>query len=158
VSSKLTVKQRAFVDYYIETLNATEAARLAGYSENTASAIGFENLRKPKIKNKIDERLEELESERIADATEVMKYLSSVCRGETTEETVVVESTGDFTSKARIVEKRPSVRDRLKAAELLGKRYSLFTENIQINDIPVIVDDISEYQSEIKLGHSTEFF
>jgi len=144
VSRKLTVKQKAFVDYYIETGNATEAARLAGYSENTVSEIGYENLRKPHIKIKIDERLEELESERIADAKEVMQYLTSVLRGEVTEETVVVENVGDYMSEAKKVEKKASIRDRNKAAEMLAKRYGILTENIQINDIPVIVDDISE--------------
>lgn len=46
---KLTPKQKAFADYYIECENATEAAKKAGYSEKTANITGFENLRKPNI-------------------------------------------------------------------------------------------------------------
>lgn len=46
----LTGKQRLFCDYYIKTFNATQSAIKAGYSKNTAYAIGAENLKKPQIK------------------------------------------------------------------------------------------------------------
>ena len=81
---KLTIKQKAFADYYIQLGNATEAATKAGYSEKTAAVIGTENLTKPNVKSYIDKRLKQIESERIADAKEVMEYLTSVMRGETT--------------------------------------------------------------------------
>lgn len=137
---RLTEKQKAFADYYIETLNATEAARMAGYSPKTAAEIGHENLGKPHIKFYIDKRLKEIESQRIADAAEVMKYLTSVMRGETDEEVVVVENTGDYTSEARLVRKQAGVRERNKAAELLGKRYALFTDKVEnTSDIEIII-------------------
>lgn len=145
---KLTVKQKAFADYYIELGNATEAALKAGYSKKTARSIGAENLTKPDIKNYIDERLKQLEDERIASAAEVMKYLTSVLRGEHTEEVVVVEGNGDGYSSARTVDKDISARDRLKAAELLGKRYGIFKDNINVEGaIPVVIsgeDDLEE--------------
>lgn len=142
---KLTEKQKAFCDYYIETLNATEAARRAGYSEKTARAIGNENLTKPNIKSYIEKRLKELEDERTADAKEVLQYLTSVMRGEEVEEIV------GFTDKGmQKVRKLPNVKDRVKAAELLGKRYALFTDKVDLDgNVGVqIIDDISSDADE----------
>ena len=122
---KLTEKQRRFVDYYIETGNASEAARRAGYSERIANRIGTENLSKPVIKAAIDARLRELEGKRIAKADEVMQFLTSTLRGEVKEERVVVEGTGDGRSDARIIKVQVSARDRLEAAKSLLKRYPM---------------------------------
>lgn len=122
---KLTEKQKRFVDYYIETGNASEAARRAGYSEKTAGWIGQENLQKPTIKAAIDARLKELEDKRIAKADEVMQFLTSTLRGEVKEERVVVEGTGDGRSDARIIKVQVSARDRLEAAKSLLKRYPM---------------------------------
>lgn len=122
---KLTEKQKRFVDYYIETGNASEAARRAGYSEKTAGWIGQENLQKPTIKAAIDARLKELEDKRIAKADEVMQFLTSTLRGEVKEERVVVEGTGDGRSDARIIRVQVSARDRLEAAKSLLKRYPM---------------------------------
>lgn len=122
---KLTEKQRRFVDYYIETGNASEAARRAGYSEKTAGWIGQENLQKTTIKAAIDARLRELEDKRIAKADEVMQFLTSTLRGEVKEERVVVEGTGDGRSDARIIRVQVSARDRLEAAKSLLKRYPM---------------------------------
>src|SRR5690554_1783764 len=103
VGVRLTEKQKQFCDFYIETLNATEAALKAGYSSRTARFIGSENLTKPHIQNYIDQRLKELESRRIADAKEVLEYLTAVMRGEE-EETVIVG--GEFGIEK--VKKEPS--------------------------------------------------
>ena len=125
---KLTVKQKKFADEYIISGNASEAARNAGYSEKTAGGIGDENLKKPEIKTYIDKRLQEIEDQAIAKQDEVLKYLTAVVRGESRSEVIVIEGQGDGTSKARRVKKEPDEKERLKAAELLGKRYALFTD------------------------------
>lgn len=122
---KLTEKQRRFVDYYVETGNASEAARRAGYAEKAAYRTGSENLRKPQVKTAIDARLKELEDKRIAKADEVMQFLTSTLRGEVKEERVVVEGTGDGMSDARIIKVQVSARDRLEAAKSLLKRYPM---------------------------------
>lgn len=122
---KLTEKQRRFIDYYVETGNASEAARRAGYSERIANRIGTENLSKPVIKAAINARLRELEDKRIAKADEVMQFLTSTLRGEVKEERVVVEGTGDGRSDARIIRVQVSARDRLEAAKSLLKRYPM---------------------------------
>lgn len=145
VGVRLTEKQKQFCDFYIETLNATEAALKAGYSSRTARFIGSENLTKPHIQNYIDQRLKELESRRIADAKEVLEYLTAVMRGEE-EETVIVG--GEFGIEK--VKKEPSIRERNKAAELLGRRYSLFTDKVDIGGTVgvQIIDNIPDDDSD----------
>ena len=147
---KLTEKQERFIDYYIELGNATEAAKKAGYSERTAYSIGNENLKKPEIKKQIEERLKELEDKRIAKAEEVLKYLTSVMRGEETEEVVVVEGIGEGMSSATTIKKQVGARERIKAAELLGKRYAMWTDKQQIDgtNIVKIIDDIEDDKDE----------
>ena len=121
----LTVKQRRFVDAYIETGNAAEAARRAGYKSRNADVMGRENLRKPTVRKVLEARLKEIEDKRIAKAKEVMEFLTSSMRGEIKEEAVVVEGVGDGCSAARIIEKQIGANDRIKAAVQLAKRYGL---------------------------------
>lgn len=141
---KLTPKQKAFADYYIELGNATEAAIKAGYSKKTAKEVGYENLTKPHIKSYIDEIMKEIESDRIAKAEEVLAFLSSSLRGDVLEEVVTTESDGAGGIKPVILKKQLSAKDRIKAAELLGKRYALFTEKVDLegNIGVTIIDDI----------------
>lgn len=145
---KLTEKQKRFADYYIETGNITEAAVKAGYSKKTARVIGQENLLKPAIKGYIDEKLEAMQDERTASAKEVLEFLTKSMRGEIKEEVVVVEGTGDGTSEARMVKKQIGLRDRIKSAELLGKRYRLFTDKVEVEGVvPVMIvgeDELEE--------------
>lgn len=128
---KMTPKQKRFCDEYLIDLNATQAAIRAGYSKKTAKAIGQENLTKPDLKKYIDSRMAEKESELIADQDEVLRYLTSVLRGESRSEVVVVENVGNFRSEARTMDKYPDEKERLRAAELLGKRYGLYTDRVE---------------------------
>lgn len=131
MEKKMTKKQKRFCDEYLIDLNATQAAIRAGYSKKTAYSIGVENLKKPDIKKYISERMAEKESALIADQDEVLRYLTAVMRGESRSSVVVVESTGDFTSAAREMEKAPDEKEKLKAAELLGKRYGIYTDRTE---------------------------
>ena len=142
--AQMTDKQKIFCDEYLIDLNATQAAIRAGYSKRTANRIGTENLSKPVIKAYIAARMAEKQNKLIADQDEVLKYLTSVLRGETQSEVVVVENIGDFRSEARTMQKAPDEKERLKAAELLGKRYSLFKENMDVKHTAtvMIVDDL----------------
>lgn len=124
--AKLTEKQNRFIGYYIETGNATKAAKLAGYKGKNANRIGSENL--SKLGGQIQMKLKELESKRIADGTEVLEYLSSVVRGESETEEVIGCGSG-----VERVKKKPNERERLKAAELLGKRHGLFTDKVSLS-------------------------
>lgn len=143
MEKRMTAKQRIFCEEYLIDLNATQAAIRAGYSKKTAYSIGVENLRKPELKKYIDERMAEKQSALIADQDEVLRYLTAVMRGESRSSVVVVESTGDFTSAAREVEKAPDEKEKLKAAELLGKRYGIYTERTEQSvdmDLKITVD------------------
>ena len=138
--TKLTEKQKRFADYYIETGNGAEAARLAGYKGKNLNNIASENLAKLGIKNYIDEKLEKMSSQRIASANEVMELLTSAARGELEEEVVVVEGEGDGCSTARTIKKQIGAKDRIKAAELLGKRYRLWTDKVEVKGmVPVMI-------------------
>ena len=128
--AEMTAKQKRFCDEYLIDLNATQAAIRAGYSEKSAYSIGEENLKKPEIRKYIEERMAEKEKGLIADQDEVLKYLTAVMRGQSQSEVVVVEGCGQGESVARRIDKAPDEKERLKAAELLGKRYGLYTDKI----------------------------
>ena len=138
--AKLTVKQQRFCDEYLVDLNATQAAIRAGYSVRSARQIADRNMSNVDIQEYIMARMAEKESQLIADQDEVLKYLTSVLRGESRSEEIVIENVGDYVSEARTMEKAPSEKDRLKAAELLGKRYNLFSDKMKVNAaLPVII-------------------
>jgi phage terminase small subunit len=130
---KLTLKQKKFADEYIISGNATQSAIKAGYSKKTAGVIAVENLEKPNIKAYIDERLKELDDKAIAKQEEVLQYLTAVMRGQSKSAVVVIEGLGEGLSEARLINKTPDEKDRIKAAELLGKRYGAFTEKVDIS-------------------------
>lgn len=140
---KLTAKQQRFCDEYLIDLNATQAAIRAGYSEKAARQIATENMAKPSIKEYIEKRMAEKEAALVADQAEVLKYLTSVMRGQSQSEVVVVEGVGEGCSEARAMQKAPDEKERLKAAELLGKAHMMFTDKVQQEvdmDLNITVD------------------
>lgn len=156
---KLTNKQMIFANEYLIDLNATRAYKKAYPNvkkDSVAAVNGNRLLRNAKVKNYIDEQLKKIEDERIADAAEVMKYLTAVMRNELTEEVVVVEGEGDGCSSARIVKKDISAKDRNKAAELLGKRYRLFVDKVE-SDVNTTVNSTKKLDSILEqLGADEE--
>lgn len=153
--AKLTEKQKRFCDEYLTDLNATQAAIRAGYSEKTARQTAAENMSKPYIKEYLDKRMAEKEKSLIADQDEVMKYLTAVMRREKTESVVVTlnkeqskylpDEHGTM-RKQTVKEEVPQIvsipsklSDANKAAELLGKRYRLFTDKLDVTcAVPVM--------------------
>lgn len=126
---RLTIKQRKFVDEYILSGNLTDSAIKAGYSPKTAHVIASENLKKPKVKEYMDERMRELADKKIAKQEEVLSYLTSVMRGEEKESKLMFVSDG----RQEVVETPIDHRERIKAAELLGKRYGSWTDKQEID-------------------------
>ena len=147
--AKMTAKQQRFCDEYLIDLNATQAAIRAGYSKKYAGQNADKLLKNTNVKSYIDDRMAEKESELIADQDEVLKYLTSVLRGKTKSEIVVVEGQGDGYSEARAIQKFPDEKERLKAAELLGKRFGLYTEKVEQAvdmDLNINMDDGDDAQ------------
>lgn len=142
----MTAKQKRFAEEYLVDCNATQAAIRAGYSEKTAYSAGQRQLKNVEVKTYIDEQLAQMQGNTIADAKEVMEYLTSVLRGESTAHELIIEGTGDGCSEAREVEVKPTHRDKTKCAELLAKRYGLLTDKVNLESaVPVIiVDDVAE--------------
>lgn len=132
----MTEKQKRFCDEYLIDLNATRAYR-AVYrsikSDEVARKAGSRLLTNVDVKKYITNRMEEIHNKKTADAQEVIEYLTSVLRGESSSTEIVVEGTGDGCSEARTIEKAPSEKERLKAAELLGKRYGLYTDKVDLD-------------------------
>lgn len=147
---KLTPKQQKFVDYYIQTGNATEAAKLAGYSPKTAYSIGNENLNKPEIKNAIQARLKELESQRVANAQETLELITAIMRGELESEEYAVVGTGAGFSKVEIFRKKPSTRERLQAATTLARIHGLMKDKVEVevNASELLIEALTEVWEE----------
>ena len=142
----LTAKQQRFCDEYLIDCNATRAYKTVYKnvkSDVVAATNGGRLLRNAEVQKYIAEQMEEIHNEKTADAQEVIEYLTSVLRGESTAQEIVVEGTGDGCSEARTMEKSPSEKERLKAAELLGKRYALFTDKVETDvdmDLNITID------------------
>ena len=116
-SIKLKPKELVFAEEWLKTTNATQSAIKAGYSARTAYSAGNRLLKKVDVKQYIDERLEEMKENSIADTDEVMQFLSSTMRGDIPDQFGL----------------DPALNDRIKAAELIGKRYKLFTDKQEIS-------------------------
>lgn len=138
---KLTERQRRFCEEYLLDGNASQAAIRAGYSKRSATVVSTTLMKNPQVQAYLKELLEKLHSAKVADAQEVLEYLTSIMRGEQREQTLQLVGDGmqDITSID------VAAKDRLKAAELLGKRYGIFKENVGVTmDAVVIVDDLKE--------------
>ena len=115
---KLTPKQKKFADEYIKTGNATQSAIEAGYSKKTAQQISAENLSKPVIKTYIEQRMKQIDSNRIMSAKEAVELLTGIARGELMETVVVSTPIG-----AETVEKEADIKTRISAVKEILKRY-----------------------------------
>lgn len=143
IVAKLTAKQQRFCDEYLIDLNATQAAIRAGYSNKYANTNASKLLQITTIKDYIAQRMAEKESELIASQDEVLKYLTAVMRGSSSASVLARNEIG----ADKVIEKPPDEKERLKAAELLGKRYSLFTDKVNMDvAIPVVISGADELE------------
>lgn len=143
----MTKKEKMFVDAYVNDVkrNQTAAAIAAGYSEKTAPQAASRLMKKDEIKQAIDERLKELHEQNTAQANEVIEFLTAVMRGENVDNIPIF--VGDGFQK--LTEGKPPAKDRLRAAEMLGKYYALFTEKLN-------VDGDMDYSIKIDYGGEDE--
>lgn len=134
---KLTIKQKKFADEYIRLGNSTQAAINAGYSKKTARQIGADNLSKAYIREYINEKMDALDKKKTMQIKEIMEELTSIARGEIKEERLDKDG--------HIVETRPLFADRLKAMDMLGKRYGMWNGMAQeAASQTVIIDDMTD--------------
>lgn len=141
----MTEKQKLFCDEYLIDLNGTRAYRTVYKTiknDNVAGVRANKLLKQKDIAEYINKRLEEIHNENTANIQEVMEYLTSVMRG--TSKANVLALAGD--GYQEVIAKPPDEKERLKAAELLGKRFGMFKDNVDItsNGKTLIVDDIDE--------------
>ena len=138
---KLTIKQKKFADEYIRLGNSTQAAINAGYSQKTARQIGADNLSKAYIREYINEKMQALDAEKTMQIKEIMEELTSIARGEIKEERLDKDG--------KIVETRPLFADRLKAMDMLGKRYGMWNGMAQeAASQTVIIDDMTDGEDD----------
>lgn len=154
--SKLTAKQQRFADEYLKTLNATQAAKNAGYSEKTAYSIGHRLMHNENVAEYIKEQKDKIMDENILDAKELLYLLSRAATGEETESREMLVKTGDYVpnpdndrhniiynERVEVVEVPIKISDRNKARELLGKYHKVWTENHHFTAEEVkFIDDI----------------
>ncbi len=145
----LTEKQKLFAEEYLKDLNATRAYReiyKSCKSDKVAGVNSSRMLGNARVQTYIKGLIDEIHSDKIATAEEVMEYLTKVLRGESESEIVVVEGTGDGCSSARRLQKAPDEKERTKAAELLGRRYGMFTDNFKTGGVVSvqILNDLEE--------------
>lgn len=151
----LNTREQLFAkEYIINSGNAYQAALKAGYKKKTAKTAYewlLETLPnptakrhlpyKPELAAEIQAELDRIKSEKTADATEVLEFLTSIMRGEKTEQTLRLVGDGVQT----IDDIDVNAKERLKAAELLGKTMGIFTDKLNIGLEPVmIINDLKE--------------
>lgn len=133
---KLRIQWKKFADEYIKTGNVYQSAINAGYSENYAKSDACKILEKPSVKAYVEERMKKLEEEAIADQSEILRYLTRIIRDEEREEVLV--NVGNFEQERQEI--KISAKDKIKAAELLGKRYGSWTDKVDMTlEVPTII-------------------
>lgn len=140
-------KHEKFCNEYIKDMNATQAAIRAGYSEKTAGVQASKLLKIVNIKSRVAELRESYFNENIMTAQQVEYELTRIALGLSNEKHVVIEGTGDGYSEARIIDKPPDEKSRLKALELMAKRHRILSGDTTIDIKPVLIvggDDIAD--------------
>lgn len=140
-------RHEKFCHEYIKDMNATQAAIRTGYSKKTAKMQGSRLMTNDDIKLRVAELRDAYLDENIMTAKQVEYELTRIALGLSTEKTVVIEGQGDGWSTARIMDKPPDERSRLKALELMAKRHRILSGDTTIDVQPVIIvggDEIAD--------------
>lgn len=149
---RLNPKQIAFADEYIITGNLYQSAKKAGYSEQYSRSQADKILKNVGVSRYIAERMEEIKSKRIMDQREVLEHLTSIARREKTKGLYRATETvdGESIETSKEYEHTPSIEEQTKALELLGKRYALFTDKVdlQSGDIVLKVGEWNEDEED----------
>lgn len=137
----MTEKQKLFAEEYLKDLNGSRAYKAAYPNvkkDGAARSRASELLKRPEIKAYIDRKLEEIHNENTATAAEIMEYLTSVVRGKSKSSVLALCGEG----QQRTIIKAPDEKEKLKAAELIGKRYGMFNDSLNLQTvIPVFAGE-----------------
>ena len=139
--------QKRFADYYLETGNATESAKRAGYSKKTARSQGQRLLTNVDIKNYIEERTTKLDKKRIADVEEVMQFYSGVMRGEVKERFNIDAALGDRISAGKEIMKRFQLVEKTNA-ELELELQKAKLDLLKAQTLKITGDDEAEIEDD----------
>lgn len=140
-------RHEKFCHEYIKDMNATQAAIRTGYSEKTAKMQGSRLMTNDDIKTRVKELRDAYFNENIMTAQQVEYELTRIALGLSNEIQVVIEGTGEGCSEARIIDKPPDEKSRLKALELMAKRHRILSGDTTIDIKPVLIvggDDIAD--------------
>ena len=137
----LNARQKRFCDEYLISLNATDAAKKAGYKGKYVGQNADKLLKNTKIQSYLEKRLAEKESVLIADQDDILKLLTRIVMGE--EQGTALVGVGQGAQEVEQVP--PTNTEKIRAAEILGKYYKLFTDRqeIQLTGAVEFIDDIS---------------
>ena len=129
----MTERQLRFVEEFIATGNASEAARRAGYAERYSNRMGTRLLNQINIRAAIDERLQAVKTAKTLEQEALLEWLSAVVTGEVRDEIIATRLTGKGCSVIERHEVR-NLSQRLRAAEILLKIYGAFKRDEQSGD------------------------
>lgn len=153
----LSDKQKRFCLEYCKDFNATQAAKRAGYREKSARQQACKLLTKANINSYIKEIQSKIESEKIMGIKEIQERLTLIARGDAEEDMVVVENTGDYLSEARVLQKKVSAKEQVKALELLGKANAMFVDTVKSDvNVESRSGQFDRYMEELKSGRNVK--
>lgn len=149
----MTPKQKIFCQEYAACGVGSQAAIKAGYSEKNARRIAYNLLKQPAIQEELKRITDEIKSSKIMQASEIQETLTAMIRGESVEDVIVTEMTGDGTSKAVTVQKTASNADKIKAAQLLARMQGSLDYDVNVNGVlPVVITGEDELDDDTEGG------
>ena len=145
----MTTKQKKFVDEYLLTASATEAARRAGYSPHSARYQASKLLRNVEVSTLIEERRQAMATEKILTAEQLQEFLSAVIRGEVKDEQLMTRLIGKGCSVVENHKFTAAVKDRLRAVEILGKLIGAFDKTGANDTAKLFISTLENISKEL---------
>ena len=143
VKKKINEQQKDFCVFFVASRgNGSQAVMRAGYGTKNARASANRLLKKDYIqeyKRILVEVLGE-DNKNIAEAEEILQFLTATMRGELKEEQVVMVGDGDGMSHPDIHEKQVTPKDRISAAKELARIHGMGQTKVEVSgSLPVII-------------------
>jgi phage terminase small subunit len=149
---KPNIKQMRFVDFYLHGMTSKDAYKAAGYSVNSDMA-GYNNakrlLENETVRAYLDAERARIKREFDLDNNEFIQQTKDAFLGNWVEEQVVTVLTGDGRTEARVIKKRISPKDRLKAAEILERIFGI-SEAMKEQTVSTKASPIAEFSKQVK--------